>query len=122
MNGIKLTLLALFLSACCTSDKCIAITASNLMYDGGIAAAETLKLACTDQYAQAESTERVASLDKECLPAAEGYATLRTSHSALVLLLSAVLAGGDADGLSAALARAREAASHLGLLIGGLSK
>lgn len=98
-----LVALAVALAGCCTSDKCIAITTSNALYEGGMYAAAQIEAKCTEPYATATSEEEIKRLDAKCLPASAAYAALRTAHAALVASLIGALAGKPAD--YAALAR-----------------
>lgn len=105
-----LFLLAALLAGCCTSDRCVAVTTANFLHTSGVAAAEALRIGCSERYKQSDSLPQIAELDKPCLPAKAAYVTLEKTEARLVALLAALAEGKV---LEAALAAAREAASEL---------
>jgi Flp pilus assembly protein TadG len=113
-----ITLISLLCASCCTSDKCIAITESNVMHDAGEAAAETLRVGCTERYKTADSLPQVAELDKPCLPAAKAYGEFSKAQTRVQAMLAAALAGDESGALSQALLYAKEAAAELARAIG----
>lgn len=69
-----------------------AIEVANTSHDVGEAAADAIKLMCTDRYATAKAAD-VPQIDKVCIPASATYSLYRTSHASLVAEIQAAQAG-----------------------------
>lgn len=110
------------LSGCCTSDKCVAITASNMMHDAGIAAAESIRIGCTERYKSADTLDKIAALDAPCLPASQAYSDFAKAQAILESVLTAVLAGASSTAIAASLATAKSAALALSSTLGKVPK
>lgn len=96
-------------AAGCESPRTTAVYVANATRDVGMQAKQVLHEECTLEYSKTSSMERIAALDKKCLPFAALYRGVRGAHLALVAGIQAYDVWGDPFALMPLLERAAKA-------------
>lgn len=97
----------------CVSPRGTAVEVANGVREAGMQAKDVIHDECTTQYQKTSSLERIAELDKKCLPLAALYKGVRGAHIALVAGIQAYDVWGDWSALVPLLERAAKASRLL---------